>query len=409
MSYLSTRSRLSRVTARWATVVTIGASALLALGYGGSTASAATSASAAAASSYTIGVIADQTGSGSTVTGPQIAGMQAWVNTVNANGGVKGHKVVLSICDAQSSVTQALQCLNKEKGTGILIAEVLTAEADALNPALAKVGKVAFSLDPTVQPAAGSNMYQFSPSIGTGLGRIFATAKASGIKSVGVITTDDASGQAISGIAAGIAKNLGITISSEQISTSTTDATAPVQQVLGNGVGMIYDGIVGPTAAAVLSAMQTLNTKVPVAVNAADVNSNFLSVANGKRPTVIYGAPDSNLEVPALLTGSIKTSITKFLSQYKKVSKKSLNLNTADLSGAVIAAAAGTLMSKLGAQPSATAVKSALNGKSAPGVIPLAFPGSGLQIVSNLPISMASAGAGATSWGICPKGGALTC
>lgn len=376
---------------------------------GGSSSSSASAGGGSGKGDLAIGVIGDTTGSGSSVTIPQLAGVQAWAKVQNAHGGLQGHHIRIDVCDAASSVTRALNCVPKMADDGIVISETLTGEVKAEDPALAKQGKVAFTLNPTIMPASGSSIFQASPAFGAGIKAIFSAAKARGISSVGVVTTDDASGQAIEGVVNGIGSALGITVRTEHVQASTVDATVPVSKLLQSHVGLVYAGIPGTGAVAVLSAMQTLHTDVPVAVNAADVNARFLAAAAGKRPDVVYGAPYSNLEVIPLLKGATRDAIQGFTKDYRKVAARPLDLKQTDLAGAVVASAAANALLALGDDPSADDVKSYLRSKTVPGLVALRWPANGPQVVNNLAVSIAAAKAASDSWGACPSSGALQC
>lgn len=376
---------------------------------GGSSSSSGAGASSSGDGEFVIGVIGDTTGSGSSVTIPQLAGVQAWAKVQNARGGLQGHRIEIDVCDAASSVTRALNCVPKMADAGVVISETLTGEVKAEDQALAKQDKVAFTLNPTIMPAEGSSIFQASPAFGAGIKAIFSAAKSKGISSVGVVTTDDASGQAIEGVVDGIGSGMGLAVKTEHVQASTVDASVPVSKLLQSDVGLIYAGIPGTGAVAVLRAMQTLRTDVPVAVNAADVNSRFLAAAAGKRPDLIYGAPYSNLEVIPLLKGDTRDAIRGFIKDYEKVAGHPLDLKQTDLAGAVLTSAAANVLLALGDDPSADDVTSYLHSKTVPGLVPLRWPAGGPQVVGNLAVSLAAAGAGSDSWGACPSSGPLPC
>lgn len=371
--------------------------------------SATTGGSAAGGkSTLTIGVINDATGSQAPTVVPQVNGMVAWAKVIDALGGLDGHQVKMDVCDGQSTTTGTLACGQKLTGDGIVISEGTTGEVDAVAPQLLRSGKVVLTPDPTLNPPAGSNLFQTVPALSAGVKTFLTTAKINKITSLGLVTTDDASGIAITKAVDGAAGHLGLAVTSQLIADDATDATVQVQKLLSARVGMIYDGVVGAEGVLVLKAAKALGVKVPIVVNAGDVYPSFLAAAAGSIPGQIYGAPPANLAVPGLLQGSEATALQTFEKQYKKALGKPMNLATTNFIGVVQGSNAANILLALGPNPSLSATESYLRKHKVGGVLPLQFPAAGLQVVSQT-VGLAEAHADSRLWGACATSAVLTC
>jgi branched-chain amino acid transport system substrate-binding protein len=75
---------------------------------GGATTSGASSGTASGGSPIKIGLLADLTGSASSTFGTAEKGVKAYVDGVNADGGINGHKITYTVADTTSTPTGAL-------------------------------------------------------------------------------------------------------------------------------------------------------------------------------------------------------------------------------------------------------------------------------------------------------------
>ncbi len=334
--------------------------------------------------------------------------MVAWAKVIDALGGLDGHQIDMDVCDGQSSTTGTLACGQKLSGDGIIISEGTTGQVDAVTLQLQRAGKVVLTPDPTLNPPAGSNLFQTVPELSAGVKTFLGAAKLNKITSVGLVTTDDASGIAIIKAVGGAAGRLGLKVSSQLIADDATDATVQVQKLMAAKVGMIYDGVVGAEGVLVLKAVKALGVKLPVVVNAGDVYPAFLAAAAGSIPGQIYGAPPANLAVTDLLEGSEVAALQSFEKQYQKALGKPMNLATTNFIGVVQGSNAAHILLALGRNPSLSATESYLRSHVVGGVVPLQFPATGLQVVTQ-PVGLAEAEAGSQLWGGCVTSAILRC
>jgi ABC-type branched-subunit amino acid transport system substrate-binding protein len=355
-----------------------------------------------------IGVIEDETGANATTNVPQVNGLKAWQAYVNDTGGIDGHPVDLQFCDSQTSVTAATTCASQVASDGIVIENGLTGEMNAAAAILQQEGKVDITVTPTENPPSGSNLFQASPGLATGVATILQTAKANHITNVGLVTDNSASGTFEVGAFTKTAPGYGVTFEDQTLPTGSVDATIQVSKLQADHVGLLYVGTLGASADVVVEAAKTEGVTVPIVVNAGNVNDEFLrSIANAM-PNQIYGAPFSDFEVPSLLTGAAKAAVGDFLSRYRKVTGTAWDFAKQDLAVPVAAAAAASVLAAVGPDPSLQAAEHYILTHPLPGIATLQFPSSGVQDAS-LPIRLAEATKSSTSWGVCTSSALLTC
>jgi branched-chain amino acid transport system substrate-binding protein len=86
---------------------------------------------AASGGSYNISLVSDLSGAFSGVSAPGAAGVEVAVDNINANGGINGKKLNLSVTDSQSSASLALSASQKAIAGNPLALFMLSGSADA--------------------------------------------------------------------------------------------------------------------------------------------------------------------------------------------------------------------------------------------------------------------------------------
>jgi branched-chain amino acid transport system substrate-binding protein len=142
--------------------------ALTACGNGGSSSSSSNASSsnaggssaAASGGSYNIALISDLSGPFSSVSAPGAAGVEVAVDNINANGGINGKKLSLSVTDSQSSASLALSASQKAIAGNPLALFMLSGSADA-----AAIGSLAQAAHiPLLSPAlSDTSVYPAQP------------------------------------------------------------------------------------------------------------------------------------------------------------------------------------------------------------------------------------------------------
>jgi ABC-type branched-subunit amino acid transport system substrate-binding protein len=362
------------------------------------------------AAPITVGLMSDMTGTYSVMNENVNNGIFAWVKVTDASGGLDGHQVVLVKCDTGSSITGALTCAQKMENVGDVIEENVPGEIAAAIKVLRSEGKVVFTQTPLENPPYGSNLFQVVPSLAGFIKPYLAAGKLSGIRRVGAIVTDDASGIGITAALRGVTRQLGQSLYVQSIASNATSATVQLEQLEADHVGMIFDGGVGSTGIGVLRSMKLLGLdRVPVAVQSGNVSDQFLSAAAGAIPGQVYGVPNSLFSFPSMLTGKYAKAAAAFMAKYKKVTGQPFDTATTSMFGAVLINAAAQLLVDVGPTPRRNVAERYLHTHVLQGLEPLKFPPHGVQDALNVPLRLAEAKSGARQWGPCLPGGPLKC
>jgi branched-chain amino acid transport system substrate-binding protein len=125
----------------------------------GSSASGSSSA-AAAGGAYNLALVSDLSGPFSSVSAPGAAGVEVAVDNINANGGINGKKLNLSVTDSQSTPSLALSASQKAIAGSPLALFMLAGSGDA-----AAIGQLAQSAQiPLLSPAlSDTSVYPAQP------------------------------------------------------------------------------------------------------------------------------------------------------------------------------------------------------------------------------------------------------
>lgn len=378
---------------------------------GGSGSSTSGSGSKPTKAAFNIEYIGDLSGTDAEQNVPEAAGLKAWAQTVNATGGVSGHPVHISTCDSTSSTTGAVTCAQQvPKSVGVVIEEGSAGEVKAGPPILQGKGKLVLTDVPTANPAPGSNLFQVSQPLANDVAADVAVLKKSGVTNIGVLSTSDATGQAVSAIFSGVAHKLGVKVEVQEIASSAVDATVQVSQLRADHAGALYIGMLGEPAVAGMRAAHTLNWSGPIFVLPADVTQTFIGAVKSFMPPEIYGQPPSAFQLVPVLTGSDRAALNNLMSSYKKVSGKAWDTNTQAPITAFLGSLAGTVMQKLGPDPTLSSAESfLLHGTVKTPLGPIAFPSKKYQD-GNLPAPIGEATASPLQWGQCATSSTLkTC
>jgi ABC-type branched-subunit amino acid transport system substrate-binding protein len=352
---------------------------------------------------FHIEFIGDLSGPAAEQNVPEAAGLKAWAQTINATGGVDGHPVDISTCDARSSTTGAVTCAQQvPSGVGVVIEEGAAGELKAGPPILQGKGKLVLTDVPTANPAPGSNLFQVSQPLANDMAADIALAKQSGYTNIGVLTTSDATGQAVSGIFSAAAPKVGVKVEIQ-------DATVQMSQLQADHAQVLYVGALGEPAVAAMQAAHTLNWSGPIFVLPADVTQTFIQTIKTAMPAQLYGQPPSSYQLIPVLTGVGRTKFDQLEASYKKITGKQWDTNALAPITTFLGSLAGTVMQHLGADPTLSQAESfMLTGTITTPLGPIAFPSPKFQD-GNLPAPVGEATSSPLQWGPCKSSALLKC
>jgi ABC-type branched-subunit amino acid transport system substrate-binding protein len=378
---------------------------------GSSSSSASSAALKLTKAPFRIEFIGDLSGPDAEQNVPEEAGIKAWAQTVNATGGVAGHPIDITTCDAASSTTGAVTCAQQvPSDVGVVVEEGVAGELKAGPPILQGKGKLVLTDVPTTNPAPGSNLFQVSAPLASDMLADIALLKKNGITNIGVLTTSDATGQAVSGIFNAAAPKAGVKVEIQEIATSAVDATVQMSQLQADHAQALYVGTLGEPAVAAMQAAHTLNWSGPIFVLPADVTQTFIQTIKTSMPSALYGQPPSDYQLIPVLSGAPRAKFDQLEAAYKKVTGRAWDTNTQAPITAFLGSLAATVMQHLGAVPTLSQAESfLLKGTVSTPLGPIAFPSTKFQD-GNLPAPLGEATASPLQWGPCTSSATLkTC
>jgi branched-chain amino acid transport system substrate-binding protein len=270
----------------------------------------------ASASAYKVAIIAPLTGPASSLGQSGLKGIQYWVDTTNADGGIDGRQVDLEQCDSKGTPDGASQCARSLSGEAdVYIAPGLTAEVTAVQAQLPR--EIVLSISPNVTPEEGSTFFQVGVPVRITMDVLFDDAKAAGIKHIGVLASTDASGEATIAPAEAAAKRTGLQLSVTRIEPQDVAASGQLTQLEADGVELIYVSYSGAGSATVVQAYSRLGLTTPFVLNSASVTNELLSVIKDSRPANVLHLNQIGALVPDMLDGEDRTRTQEFLDAYQ--------------------------------------------------------------------------------------------
>ena len=367
-------------------VASLGAAVLAAGGLlaacGSSPASSGSGGSSPAASEspYTVGVLADLTGSDASFGSDVLKGVKGGFAIVNDHGGIDGHPVHLTTCDTQSTASGASLCGSKlDTGNSFVITAASISDTKAALPALS--GHLVLVNSPLLNPPRTSNAFQCAPPLSAIPGEVLTEARQSGVHTVGVVATNDATGTGEVGYMQAHAGSLKII--PQFVPTSTTDVTAAIDALTGAHAQIIYVAALGTAAAATVEAYHELGVTVPLVLTGGDVNGTFLRSISAYEPTsTLYGVPDEAATVPADLPAPYEARDTTYFAELQKVtgSPPDATIVAAEYNVSVAVA----LLRHLGPSASLAAMESYLHRAKITSLTDVSFSSPSLNVLSGI-------------------------
>lgn len=358
---------------------------------------------------FTVGYIGEFTGAGAAQNVPERDGLNAWAQARNAHGGYKHHPVKVITCDSTTTVRGAVECTSKMNDAGVVIVGGVTGEVEAAVARLQAQNKLVFTNNPTLNPHKGSAVFQVPPDSSGGIALALKKAKASGINTMGVITTDNTTGIILGKVLSAQSKNAGVDVTTQLMSLTATDATVQLSKLKAKHVGSLYIGMLGAPAIAVMNAVSALGFDGPIFVLAANVQPHFLGSVKQAMPSAIYGVPPDVYQTPALLTGTAKSGIDQLEADYQKASERSWNADKLSLVTPFIAEVSMEVMDQLGPKPTLSDATHYLTTKTVETALgPISFKNPAVQD-GNLPTALAMATKATLKWMPCSSSARLSC
>jgi branched-chain amino acid transport system substrate-binding protein len=245
-------------------------------------------------------------------------GVSAYVNQVNATGGIDGHKIKLvSLDDAGDSSTAAANAtqLATADGADAIFGHVDPANCSAAQPIIQR-DQVPMACLSVGSPS--SYVYSLGADDSYAAGALISTAKklvaGSDIRAANFYN-DSLTGIGLAKSLASSAPAAGVKIvTSQPINPAATDLSVPIAAIVASKPNVIFVSTTGPNFLTVLKGVRAAGVKAPLIW--VDGTSNLASLADSA-DTGVYALVIYQLLNPADLTGAAKDYVTAAKSTLK--------------------------------------------------------------------------------------------
>jgi ABC-type branched-subunit amino acid transport system substrate-binding protein len=271
------------------------------------------------AGNLVIGEIAPLSGPAATVGTRLNQSVKMWAEDVNKRGGINGRKIELITCNDEGRPEKAVTCARDliSKGSVLLINDSLTASIRATMP-IVENGPIMIVPSPNITPAAGSNVFQVSPSDTHITQSVANFLKANNINRLGMVAATDSSGEVGIANATAVFPPAGIDLKTARIDLRSTDASSQLAAVAGADTKIIYSSYSGAGAATVVKSYYNLGLKQPLVISYANLSAAFVNVVKDMLPPRLLGTSISALVPEVMTDAAAKQRAVAFAKAYQE-------------------------------------------------------------------------------------------
>lgn len=299
-------------------LASVGCLGVLAAGCGSSSGNAA---AAGGKAPLKIGVLTEQTGQFSWFGTDTERAAKLWATTVNKKGGIDGQKVQLVTYNTQSSPVDAAQGYKSlsSRGVAAVVGLGLLGDMQAVAPLTAN-GPVVYSNCGLYSPQGEKNVFAgqiFIPELD---GYVLNWLKQNHITKVGLITTNDATGQATSTALTKLApKDHLQLVGQEFFDPTSTDVTPQLSKLKAAHAQAILALVVGQPLGMVLQGIHELGIMSPVITSEGNLTPAFLQSLSQQAPKDLLFSASQDMSYGDLPSGTPgKSQISAFDTLYQK-------------------------------------------------------------------------------------------
>ncbi len=237
------------------------------------------SAEAADGDSYTIGLVTSQTGSASQLGVGELRGAQLAVDTINAAGGINGHRVSLRVADDQSNPSQTVLATRRMlSGVAAVVGPSVAGACNAAAPLATSAGRVNYCLSPGIRPGPGSTTWSASASTEALADRLLDYWHHQGITRIGLLNTTDASGlDGAHALRTAVMKAPGMRLTgAANYSPDAISVTSQLQAVTAGKPQALVVWASGAAAGVAFKGLRDSGNTLPVATTDANLTFTFM-------------------------------------------------------------------------------------------------------------------------------------
>ncbi len=226
---------------------------------------------AGAADPFEINVIVSLTGPFAFIGAAEALSVRTVVDLANKSGGINGQQIKLNVVDDQSNPATAVQLAGSiiAKKPSVLLGPTYLASCLAIKPLVdSNGGPVTYCFAPTINPAAGSWFFSGGTSSIDQAVASMRFMEARGWKKVAMITTTDATGQAVENgfleqFNSGKFPSVSL-IDREHFSQTDTSVAAQVAKMKALNPDVILDATTGTSTGTVLRQIKDEGIDLPI-------------------------------------------------------------------------------------------------------------------------------------------------
>jgi branched-chain amino acid transport system substrate-binding protein len=229
----------------------------------------------AAEDPITVNAIMSLTGPGAFIGQADKTAVELGIEVINKHGGVRGRQLKLNILDDQSLPPQTVALMGQLIGkTQFVVGPAITATCAAVVPML-RNGPVSYCLSPGINPPAGGFSFSSGNNNDDNQAVFIRYFREKGWKRVGVITTTDATGQAVDHgiqLAMNLLENRSMQIVAyEHFGLGDVSVNAQISRIKAANPDVVVAWANGTPFGTLLRGIQDVGLTVPIGVSAGNL------------------------------------------------------------------------------------------------------------------------------------------
>jgi branched-chain amino acid transport system substrate-binding protein len=240
--------------------------------------------------------------------------MQAAVDSINAKGGINGHKIDLTICDDQFDPNKASACARTAVSNhDVAVVSAFSAFTAQIVPILQAAGIPYFNTAPSEQVDFTSSVeFPLTAGLPGNYGSLGQALVNAGCTKVGaVVDGTTVNEQAAQWLEKGV-KSKGASYVSVQVSDSAVDFTSPVAQLESDGAKCIVPDTPPAFGPKIVTAVQQSGEKLPIGAVSAEFSDQTLQTLGSQANGLIMTAQEYRPADSAQAVAAMKSAMQQY-------------------------------------------------------------------------------------------------
>lgn len=269
----------------------------------------------------TIPVLLPLTGGGAFLGQKEQQALEILQTEVNQQGGVDGRTLHFAIYDDQTSPKVAVQDLAEIKGAPAILGPSLTATCNAVDATITNQ-MVDYCFSPVIQPKPHSYVFSAMESAPDFVRADLTYLKAQGIRNIGILYSNDASGHAITAVTLSLLKDPSFSdihvVDQESYSVNAVSVGSQIAKLAAAKPQALFIWATGaPIEVALRGVSQSPLTNLPVFIDDGNMTYDEMNQYSAFLPHQLYFGSGGWDAYPVLPDGPQKTEQKAFLDGFK--------------------------------------------------------------------------------------------